>query len=179
MSESDRATIKEALLDDLAQYNNVSGACKRTGIDTSTFYAWRADGFISQDELESAYNAFLDLIRNEIAERSLHGMEKLLVSQGRVIKDDNGKPLYQKFKDTRLLERVADKVLPEFQVSEKVDITTHDADGGVIDEVPKRYAIVIDVRDLTDEEIMILRKIGQDIEYRQKLLTNGHVVDAP
>src|SRR5216683_998330 len=174
--EDQREAIKTKLLDDLSRYNNISNACKRCGIAVSTFFEWRASGFITGDDLEASFKRFLDFIRDELAQRALHGEERLMLSQGRVIKDDKGKPLYKRFKDTRLLERLAAQLLPEMKPVETVDVTTHN-DIDLIDGVPRAYALIFDFRLLTEREVATIRAIGEDIEKRknQKLLSNGHV----
>jgi hypothetical protein len=67
----------------------------------------------------------------------------------------------------RVLIALAEKWLPEFQSTKKIDITTHVEDG-YIKGIPSSYALVIDVRELNPQQFATIRTIAVEIETRNQ-----------
>ena len=67
----------------------------------------------------------------------------------------------------RVLIALAEKWLPEFSTTKKIDITTHVEDG-YINGIPSSYALVIDVRELNPQQFATIRAIAVEIETRKQ-----------
>ena len=67
----------------------------------------------------------------------------------------------------RVLIALAEKWLPEFQSTKKIDIITHVEDG-FINGIPSSYALVIDVRELNPQQFATIRAIAVEIETRKQ-----------
>jgi hypothetical protein len=158
MAEEKREEKKQRFLESMSRSNVVTASCDSAGISRQAFYRWVADGFITQVELDEARGKFHDLIRGELIKRGFIGIPKMVVSGGKVVTDEDGKPLQQYFPDTRVLLELARKNLPEWSGFKFEDEPEHSEDG-----IPDRYRLTFDMRKLDKEQFRALKQIAQDI----------------
>ncbi len=158
IQEEQRAQKKQRFLESMSRSNVVTASCESAAISRDTFYRWVADGFITQAELDEARGRFHDLIRGELIKRGFIGIPKIIVSGGRVVTDEDGKPLQQYFPDTRVLLELARKNLPEWSGFKFEDEPEHEEDG-----IPDRFRVTFDIRKLDKEQYQALKQIAQDI----------------
>jgi hypothetical protein len=154
-----REAAKQTILEMLSRTNVIQAAIDHAGITRTTYDNWVNSGFLSQLELDTAYKRYQDMLRGEIMKRTFVGEEQPLVQNGRIVKDEDGKKITIFKKDNRLLMDLAKRHLPEYQVADKLDITTHGDFG-----IPTQYMLVIDSRELLPDEWEILSQIAQRIE---------------
>ena len=71
----------------------------------------------------------------------------------------------------RVLLALADKWLPEFSITKRVDITTHVDDGMVVDitghAILRSHAIVIDMTELNQQQLHAIRNIALELENKR------------
>src|SRR6266704_4033632 len=156
--EEQRAQKKERFLESISRSNIVTASCESAGISRDTFYRWVAEGFITQVELDESRGRFHDLIRGELIKRGFIGIPKLVIQNGKVVTDEDGKPLQQYFPDTRVLLELARKNLPEWSGFKFEDEPEHSEDG-----IPDRFRLTFDMRKLDKEQFQALKQIAQDI----------------
>lgn len=151
---------KRLILDALGQTNIISHACQHAGITRTTYAAWVASGYITQDELNTAYLTYQDYLRAEITKRWAVGEEQPLVVNGRLVYDRNGEKATVNKKDNRLLWEVAKRHLPEYALQSK------NSPGSIqpLNGVPAQYVIMIDSRELLQEEMDYILSVAQRIE---------------
>ncbi len=175
MSEAQREVAKSIILDVLSRTNIKQAAIEAAGIRRDTLLDWIAIGYITQKELQEAYEQYQDMLRGEIVKRTFIGVPKPLVANGRLVYDRDGRQVSINHIDTRLLTELAKRHLPEWQIPDKVDITTHQDYSGI----PSQYILVIDVRELTPAEYQILAKIAQAIDDRKVGIVESNITLIP
>ncbi len=158
IQDEQRAQKKQRLLEGMSRSNIITASCESAAISRDTFYRWVADGFITQVELDEARGRFHDLIRGELIKRGFIGIPKLVIQNGKVVTDEDGKPLQQYFPDTRVLLELARKNLPEWSGFKFEDEPEHSEDG-----IPDRFRLTFDMRKLDKEQFQALKQIAQDI----------------
>src|SRR6266487_5614111 len=156
-----KPAIKEKLLETLGKTNIVQISCESAGITRATFNSWINHGLITREDLDDALERYRDQIRAEITKRTFVGVRKPLLSNGRVVKDDNNQPIYNDVPDSRLLIEMAKHILPEWMQAERTD-----ALHGDLDKVPAQYLLQIDARLLLPDEFQIIKDIATAIEMR-------------
>ncbi len=156
--EEQRAQKKERFLESISRSNIVTASCESAGISRDTFYRWVAEGFITQVELDEARGRFHDLIRGELIKRGFIGIPKMVIQNGKVVTDEDGKPLQQYFPDTKVLLELARKHLPEW-----ANFRFEDEPEREIDGIPEKYCIQFDIRKLNKEQVAALKQIAEDL----------------
>ena len=94
-------------------------------------------------------------------------VSKPLVHYGGIALEPDGSKSFINKRDMRVLIALAEKWLPEFQSTRKIDITTHKEDG-YINGIPSSFALVIDVRELNPQQFATIRAIAVEIETRNQ-----------
>lgn len=168
MTEAQRKETKARVLDAMGKTDNITQSVRLAGTSCNTFYKWLRTGFITQDELAIAKQAYEDSLREELNERVFEGQKRPLLSAGKVVLDEKGKPVWYSEKNDAILWNVAKHRLPEYQTVDKKEVTIHNQFG----DIPSGYAIVLDSRELTTQEFETLKQIVTNIETRK----NGTVV---
>ncbi len=95
------------------------------------------------------------------------GTKQPLVHNGRIALEPDVSKSFINKRDIRVLIALAEKWLPEFQSTKKIDITTHIEDG-YINGIPSSYALVIDVRELNPQQFATIRAIAVELETKKQ-----------
>ena len=121
MSKEETAKAQELFLQAFADTANVRASCVVAGIDRVTVWSWdkQDDAFAAlYGEAKEDAN---DAIRQEIWSRAMVGIEKPVVSMGKVVLQD-GKPLTVREPSDRLLEFMARSRMPEYRDKQQIDL---------------------------------------------------------
>lgn len=127
MSAVERKATQEVFLQAFALTANVRAACMKAGIDRSTVYQWQEhDEFFSLRFKQAELDAN-DVIRAEMFRRAVQGVEKPMVSMGKVVytTDEQGKPkpmMVREYSDS-LLSLLAKARMPEFRDKQQVEVS--------------------------------------------------------
>jgi hypothetical protein len=124
LSKAERATAQEKFLKAFSMTANVRAACLSAGISRTTVYEWHEHDqdfsiLFKQAELDAN-----DLVRGELFRRAVQGVEKPVVSIGKLVYDKDGKPLMVREYSDNLLSLLAKARMPEFREKQQVDLNT-------------------------------------------------------
>lgn len=91
------------------------------GVARSTVYNWQeTDSAFAQQFAEATEDAN-DFIDDEIVRRAVHGYQEPVVSNGKLIYGDDGRPLtVTKYSDT-LMQMLAKSRMPKYRDSQKIE----------------------------------------------------------
>lgn len=125
----------------LGDTGNITLAAGLSGLERSTLYDWRAE----DAEFAAAWNEALeiatDALEAEARRRAMQGVAEPLVSQGRIIKDDEGKPMFvQRYSDS-LMQLLLRAHRPE-KFRERTETKHVGPDGGAVQIEAVRERIV-------------------------------------
>ena len=99
------------------------------------------------------------------------GTKQPLVHNGRIALEPDGSKSFINKREMRVLLALAEKWLPEFTTTKKVDITTHVDDGMVVDitghAIPRSHAICIDRTELNQQQFNAIRNIAIELENKR------------
>jgi hypothetical protein len=110
-----REKKKKRFLAIMAKENNKSTACKGAGMARDTENRWEHEGYISQDELTKAYEKYRDYLQSEAHRRAFDGENTTLYQNGKMVRDETGKPVIVKRKDDKLFLLLLKKHVPDFR----------------------------------------------------------------
>jgi hypothetical protein len=182
MNAAERKAKQQLFLETLRSCTSIKEACRVSGIPRSTIYHWRDTNKRFNKLLELANDDANDTIEDEIIRRGKDGVEEPLVSMGKLVyteealRDDDGNPLLdkrghlimepveqvkvKKYSDSLLLalaksrmKKYRDRV--DLDLLEQINTST----GG---------ALSINTKDLTSEELAMLKQIGQQVKAREE-----------
>lgn len=126
MTAEERTEVQANFLGRFAEDGNVTEACKAANIDRSTIYAWREKYKTFAELFAEAEAQVHDRIRAEIFHRALVGDEEVVVSMGKIMRGDDGKPLIAHKKSDQLLMFLAKAKMPEFREKQQVEHSAKD-----------------------------------------------------
>jgi hypothetical protein len=179
-SAAERKAAQETFLRTFANTANLRASAMAAKVDRNTIYKWlETDEQFSfqyhQAELDAS-----DCIRAEIWRRAIQGVEEPIVSMGSLvyeyhpILDDEGKPkldekgrpitqrgqrlTVRKYSDA-LLSLLARARMPEFRDKSESNITLN---------TPQAGSITLNTREMTNEELAMLRALGESMQKREK-----------
>lgn len=123
LTHEERELAQKTFLRQFAYLGNMMASCRTANIDRKTIYEWlEKDETFSlkyrQAELDAA-----DVIRAEMFRRAIQGVEEPVVSQGKVVRDDQGKPLMVRKYSDQLLTTLAKSRMPEFRERTHVEMS--------------------------------------------------------
>jgi hypothetical protein len=182
MNAAERKAKQQQFLDALSGCVSIKEACCISGIPRSTIYLWRDTNKRFKKLLDLANDDANDTIDDEIIRRGKDGVEEPLISMGKLVyreemlRDDDGNPLLdkrghpimepveqikvRKYSDSLLLalaksrmKKYRDRV--DLDLLEQINTST----GG---------ALSINTKDLTSEELALLKQIGQNVKAREE-----------
>jgi len=88
----------------LAITGMITRAAEAAGIARCTHYAWLKSDPVYAEGVEEAMEQAVDVLEAEAARRAVEGVEEPIVVGGKVVKGDDGKPLYRrKYSDVLLI----------------------------------------------------------------------------
>jgi len=167
LTDEQRIEAKRTVLEVYGKCINWQTAIEAAGINRATLNYWRSIGYVSKADIADAEERWRDFLRGELVKVAVIGVRQPLVHNGRIALEPDGSKSFINKRDMRVLIALAEKWLPEFQTTKKVDIVTHVEDG-YINGVPQAYAIVIDTRDLNQQQFNTIRTIAVDIETQKQ-----------
>lgn len=160
MTAQEREQAKKKFLDVFGKTANVLAACQSAGIDRSTVYRWKEvdDTFLVQFNLAS--EDANDRIRAELFRRAVQGVEKPVVSMGKVVyttdEKNKPKPLMERVYSDSLLALLAKARMPEFREKQQMELSG--PDGGPIQ--------VQHLHNLTEDELDTLEMLAKQAKER-------------
>lgn len=98
-------------------------ACKSAGVDRNTIRAWQEHDETFGFQFKQAEADANDVIRAAIFTRAVQGVDKPLHYQGRLVKDERGKPATVKDYSDTLLIFLAKSRMPEFRDKQQVEVS--------------------------------------------------------
>jgi hypothetical protein len=167
LTDVQRTEAKRTVLEVYGKCINWQTACVTAGINRQTLTYWRSIGYISQADIEEATERWRDFLRGELVKVAVIGVKQPLVHNGRIALEPDGSKSFINKRDMRVLIALAEKWLPEFQSTKKIDIVTHVEDG-YINGIPSSYALVIDVRELNPQQFATIRAIAVELETKKQ-----------
>lgn len=123
LTKVQRQIAQERFLKAYASTANIRAACLAAGIDRATVRQWQEhDLEFSMRFNSEAKEDANDMIRAEIWRRAVQGVEKPLVSMGKLVLTPEGEPMMYKEHSDRLLEFLARAKMPEFREKQTIDL---------------------------------------------------------
>lgn len=123
MNAQKRKEAKETFLACLRLDANVSLACDKAEISRQGAYLWREKDPEFARAWDDAVERSNDVIRRAIFQRAVEGWEEPLVSMGKALVDEDGKPLtIRKYSDS-LLQFLAKSRMLEFRDKQQVEMS--------------------------------------------------------
>jgi len=168
LTDEQRTEAKRTVLEVYGKCINWQTACDTAGINRQTLTYWRSIGFISSADVAEAEERWRDFLRGELVKVAVIGVKQPLVHNGRIALEPDGSKSFINKRDMRVLIALAEKWLPEFSTTKKIDITTHVEDG-YINGIPSSYALVIDVRELNPQQFASIRAIAVELETKKQV----------
>lgn len=129
MTPEERAATKEAFLKVFANTANIRAACLQVGIDRSLIVEWKKTDEEFAAQFDEANEAANWLLFGEAWRRAMTGDKEYVVSLGKLVYDQDGKPLTVQKRSDRLLELMLKARMPEFR----------DRGTTIVNILPKEY----------------------------------------
>lgn len=121
LSREERERAQDIFLKSFANNANVRAACAAAGIDRSAMYAWLEHDEPFSLRYKQAELDANDAIRAAIFQRGVLGYEKPVVSMGKVVYGQDGKPLMERVYSDAMLALLAKARMPEFREKQQVE----------------------------------------------------------
>lgn len=154
LNKEERVRLQDKFLKAFSMTANVRAACMSAGIDRSTFYAWQEHDETFALRYHQAEAEASDVVRAEIWRRGIQGVEKPLVSMGKLVYDEQGKPMTVREYSDALLTLLAKARMPEFREKQQVD--AHITHNGAIDA---KNTLAVDLGSLTREQLHAMKTL--------------------
>lgn len=104
LTKVERALAQTRFLETFKLNANITASCQAAGIDRSTVYQWQEHDTEFALRYQQAEQAANDMLLAAAWKRGVQGVEKRVVSMGKVVYGDDGKPLLEReYSDTVLL----------------------------------------------------------------------------
>jgi hypothetical protein len=156
-TSEERKAVQNTFLQALSMTANVRASCLKAGIDRSLVYKWQEHDQEFSMRFKIAQQEANDMLFGEAWRRGVQGVEKPVVSMGKVVYDENGKMLTTKEYSDHLLSLLLKARLPEFRDKQQVELIGKD--GGVI-----QSNITIDTRNLSSEQLAQLKEFASGLK---------------
>lgn len=125
---------RETFLTVLADGGSVTMACKAAAIGRSTAYEWKAEDEAFAALWDEALEAGIDLLEDEARRRAVEGVEKPVVTMGKIARNDDGSVLKIREYSDSLLALMLKAKRPE-QYRERVDVNAKHSGGVTVNIV--------------------------------------------
>jgi hypothetical protein len=128
MTAPERAQAQEKFLKSFSMTANVRAACMAAGIDRTLVYQWAEHSEEFSIRFKQAELDANDLIRGELFRRAVQGVEKPMVSMGKVVYVEDPKkkgeqiPLMERVYSDSLLSLLAKARMPEFREKQQIEV---------------------------------------------------------
>lgn len=163
MTTEERKQAQEKFLKSFSMTANVRAACMAAGIDRSLVYQWAEHSEEFSIRFKQASLDADDLIRGELFRRAVQGVEKPVVSMGKVVyvedEKNKPKPLMERVYSDQLLSLLAKSRMPEFREKTQLDVNAN-----VNAHVHSANTITIDTRSLSAEQLARLKAFALEMK---------------
>lgn len=151
-----RRDLQALFLERFCGHGILTRACREAGVTRETIRQWEEHDETFGFRYVEAKEQVNDLYRDEARRRALDGVETHIVSQGKLVRDDEGKPLVEhKYSDT-MLQFIMKARMPEYREKQQMELTGKD--GGAI-QTHAQHEISLDLRTLTPDQLAALRGV--------------------
>jgi len=129
MTEDERRAAQEKFLSTFSKNANVRAACMAAGIDRSQVYRWQEHDEEFSLKFNIATEEANDMIRAALWRRGVDGIEKPVVSMGKVVYVEDPKkkgeqiPLMERVYSDNLLSLLAKARMPEFREKQQMELS--------------------------------------------------------
>ena len=154
----------------------------------ATVYRWRDSSATFRAALKAANEDANDTIDDAVVLRAIEGIEEPLVSMGQLVyelepmRDDNGKIMFDKHGDAKMLQvgqvkvrKYSDGLLIALAKSRMMKYRDR-ADLDLLEQINENTggAVVINTKDMTADELGQLKALAQSIKARQARQQGGN-----
>ena len=150
LTAEQRKAAQEVFLQSFTLNGNVLLASKKAGVDRSSIYDWLEKDPSFSVLYHQAERDFQDVILGAIIQRAIHGYEKPLVSWGKLVYDEDGKPVTEKVYSDNLLALLAKSKIPEFREKQPVESM----------QIDNINVLQIDTRSLNNDQLAMLKTLA-------------------
>lgn len=180
MKAEERKAKQQIILTALAKCTSIKAACELAGVPRRSFYNWEKTKAFGA-AVKEAYKEGNDTLDDAIIDRALQGVSEPLLSMGKLVYeeipeldadgnpklDKRGRPVVQRGAQIfvskpsdRMLELAAKSRMKKYRDRVDLDLLEqiNENTGGVLS---------LNTRDMTSEELAMLKQIGQSIKARQ------------
>jgi hypothetical protein len=163
LTKEERSVVQEKFLKSFSMTANVRAACMQAGIERSLVYYWQEHDPSFSLRFNIAEKEANDVIRAELFRRAVQGYEKPVVSVGKVVYGQDGKPLTERVYSDSLLSLLAKARMPEFRDKQSVDLNAT-----VNGQINSTNLISIDTRALSSDQLAKLKALALDMKGGQQ-----------
>jgi len=140
LTSTERVVAQTQFLRAFRATGNVAAACRDVGLARKTVYSWRKDEPDFAAAWAEAEEDAVDVLRAAAVRRGVHGWDVPVVSMGKMVLDQTGKPLMErKYSDPLLLALLKARA-PEHRDQRHLELTG--ANGAAID-INQRVVFVL------------------------------------
>lgn len=177
MPEKHKQEAIQRYLTELAVSGIRTQAVKASGVSWTTISAWKADGSITEADELDMQEINDDCIRYVAYQEGIEGLERVMRGNGHIILDDDGRPVIERVRNTRILLKFMEK-LPEFASSNHKAANSTNIQINIGQTIPDKYDLHFDYRLLTREEIDTLRQIAAAQLERMQQVEHTQIIDS-
>lgn len=147
---------KRIILRVLAESDNLSQALKSAKLTRAQYRAMLASNLISEQELNDCKAEYGDRVLAAMNEMALHPPLVPLLSYGKPVLDDNGKPILYRNRDLNSLKALAERLQNSLDHAREA--------AGIENAIPDWARLELDIRQLKPDELAQLRTIAERLE---------------
>jgi hypothetical protein len=150
-STDERAAAQAVFLRSFSANGNITASCRAAQVARGTLYEWLEHDEAFGVQYHSAKEEAVDVLEAEAYRRAVQGVERYVVSMGKVVRDEqSGKALAEREYSDTLLLNLLRAHSPKFRDSRRVELTG--ADGG---------PLAIEVNDARAELLQRINKLAE------------------
>ncbi len=125
MTAQARKAVQTLFLEMFRKTGIITDSCQYANIARNTFYGWLEHDETFSLQYHQAEQEASDMLEHLILTRVLNGAKKPVVSMGKIVRDDDGKPLMEIVYSDQLLMFLAKARNPKFREKTHVDVTSN------------------------------------------------------
>lgn len=161
MTPEQRAAVQDLFLDAFGKTGNVRLSCMKAGIHRSTIYEWQEHDETFALRFKQAEREVEDVLEGEALRRAVHGVQKPLVSMGRVVTDASGSPItITEYSDTLLVKMLAARHHLYGDKARRVEVSG--IDGAPI-RTEGKQVVTLDLNTLSAEQLATLVTVLEQV----------------
>lgn len=118
------AARKAAVLEHLRQIPSIRSAARAVGVSHSTILLWARQDSVFAAKMDAAIAAGIGRLEGAAFSRAIDGVERYVVSQGTVVRDDHGQPLkVREYSDALAIRLLQAHGGPAYRDKSSVDLS--------------------------------------------------------